>query len=324
MLPTNFCCTEDGLFLIVDVKDGNVKIYDKGVRYTKTLGGKGFGPNEYGDPLFCTYSNRKFIIFDVGQKKFHIYERNGKEKYGFDRVKEIFYPNLAEDFKLVGNQLYVSGHKAGNDKKIYGFFSIDIGKQDTYNYYLPAQMKYGLNSESELNKKIFLEPGITVIGLQGTFDIMENRVYYAWQGDLKIFQINLETHEISVFGKKTSNYVKPYTSKRLVDSVFSRNNAVVREEKSKMSFVRGIFSTQKHVMVIYSKPTKGNASPGSNVMQVYTPGGVFVSEKDFPGEISGLLYFDKAKNFLYSVVSQIGTGDLEESYYIFKYRFDFQ
>jgi hypothetical protein len=246
----SLCVTEDNLFLVVDFKGGDVKIYKSSGELVGILGSKGFGPNEFAQPLFCHYSDKKFVISDNGQRKIFIYDR--KDKLKFIRSKEIFANSVGNDHYLKNNTIYIAGYKTPIDGINYQFYALNFEKNDQYTYYLPGYLKYGLNSEEDLKKELFRKPDISAIGGLAYFDIHGDFAYYIWGGDLKIFKINLKTKAMKTFGEKTSNYIKPYASKRLLNS-FGRGTIqsanITGTERKKMSYVRQIFTTKKHVLV---------------------------------------------------------------------------
>jgi hypothetical protein len=296
--PRSFCVTEDKLVLVVDFKAGDVKIYNGGGELVKILGKKGYGPNEFAKPYHCYYTNRKFIISDTGQRRIFIYDR--KDKFNFVRTKEILPPSIGLQFYLKNNMLYITGHTYDKDNNPYEFYMIDLEKNNHYTYFLPGHLKFGLNSGKDYNTQLLRKPELSAIGTRSQFDIHDNFAYYFWEGDLKIFKINLETKEIKTFGEKGPDYIKPYASKKLIDAFKTRQFALISKERKKMNYVKNIFTTQKHVLLIYEVHEKNHDDPGY-MIQFYTLDGNFVKEQRIPGEVSWVMFFDKQKNFLYAM-----------------------
>ncbi len=320
--PISFSVTEDNLFLVVDFKGRDVKIYKNNGELLNVLGQKGSGPNEFGLPLFCHYSNGKFIISDVGQKRIFLYER--KDKFNFVRTREIRCTVVGDDLHLDGNKLYIAGNKSTGEGKSYSFFvshldHLDhLDKDGHYTYFLPAYLKFGLASFGQYKTELFKKLDITAIGTSGIFDIHGDFAYYTWEGDLKIFRINLKTKEITTFGKKMPHYVKPYASKKLIEALKSRQGKYIIKEKRKMSYVKQIFTTRKHVLLIYAIPAPKDVEPGY-MMQFYTLGGNFVKEVPIPGEVTRTMCFVQPGNALYTVVSE-PDDELEEAWCLLKYK----
>jgi hypothetical protein len=314
----SFCITEDNLFLVIDFKGGDVKIYNSNGALLKVLGRKGYGPNEFAQPLFCHYSHRKFIISDNGQRKIFVYDR--KDELKFIRSKEIFANSVGSDLYLDAKKIYIAGGKTTKEDITYQFFAVNLEKNDQYTYYLPGYLKYGLNSEKDFKKELLRKPDISAIGGSAYFDIHGDFAYYIWEGDLKIFKINLKTKAISTFGEKTANYITPYASKRLINA-FGRGSiqsANIRgSEREKMSYVRQIFTTKKHVLVIYEARDSKHNDLGY-MMQFYTLDGNFVKEISMPRKPGFGMFLDKHKNVLYSI-TPVPEGDIDESHYILKY-----
>lgn len=295
--PRSFCVTEDNLVLVVDFKAGDVKIYNSRGEFVKTLGRKGYGPNEFAQPYFCSYTNRKLIISDTGQRRIFFYDR--KDKFDFVRTKEIIPPSIGFQFSLNNNKLYITGHTHDKDNKPNEFYMIDLKKTNHYTYFLPGQLKFGFKSIEEYNTKLLRKPELSVIGTRAQFDIHGNFAYYFWEGDLKIFRINLKTKDIETFGEKGPDYIKPYASKKLIEAFKTRQFALIRKERKKMNYVKNIFTTQKHVLLIYEVFDKNHDEPGY-MIQFYTLDGNFVKEQRIPGKVSWVMFFDKQKNVLYS------------------------
>ena len=112
-IPVGIAVTEDNVFLVVDFKAANVKIYKNDGKLTEILGKKGYGPNEFAQPLNCYYSNSTLFIQDVGQKKIFVYKRKGKFKFVYS--KTFSFVALGNDFYLEGNALYSVGSPVGSE-----------------------------------------------------------------------------------------------------------------------------------------------------------------------------------------------------------------
>jgi hypothetical protein len=316
-LPISFCVTEDESFLLVDFKAGDVKIYNNKGALEKVLGRRGAGPNEFLQPLFCDYNNRKFIIPDAGQRKIFLYDKVGKFK--FERTREILYANIGEDIQLREKKIYMSGNKNSGEGKYYSFYSFDLDKKGHHIYFLPSYLKFGLSSENEYKTEYLKKPNRTAIGVTGRFDIHGDFAYYVWEGDLKIFKINLKTKEITTFGKKMPHYVKPYTTQKLINAFFNMQGNFVQKERNKMSYVRQIFTTKKHVILLYTVPVK-NGSGHEYMVQTYKMDGNFVEESKFPGKAPDTIWFDKKNSILYILALETDK-EIDESYHILKYKF---
>ncbi len=314
-LPISFCVTEDEAFLVVDFKAGDVKIFNNKGELEKVLGSKGAGPNEFNQPLFCDYNNRKFIIPDAGQRKIFFYDKIGK--FNFERTREIQYASIGDDIQLKENKIYMAGSKISEDGKYYSLYSFDLDGIGNHIYFLPAYLKFSLASENEFKTEYLKKPNLTAIGVMGRFDIQSNFAYYVWEGDLKIFKINLNTKEITTFGKKMPHYVKPYTTQKLINAFFNMEGNYVQKERSKMSYVRQIFTTKKHVILLYTVPVK-DGSGYDFMVQTYKMDGSFVEESKFPGKELDTIWFDKENSILYALALET-VKETDESYHILRY-----
>ena len=316
----SFCVTEDDLLPVLDFKAGDVKIYKNTGELVNVVGRKGYGPNEFAEPFQCHYNNRKLIILDIGQLKIFFYNR--KDKFNFVRYKVILCSDGGFDLYLKGTTIYISGSHMSKDMKNFQFYAIDQWKDDLhYTYLLPGYLKFGLESEESYKTSFFKKPDLTSIGVKGIFDIHGDFAYFVWEGDLKIFKIGLKTRKIGTFGKKTPGYVKPYTTKKIINAFYSRQGKFIMEERRKMSYVKEIFTTQKHVMVIYTASGKNN-DERLYLVHFYTMTGDFVKEAVLPAlsnKAGALMSFDKRKNLLYTITTEADDA-LDESRYVSKYK----
>lgn len=317
--PSSFSVTEDGTLLVLDFKADDVKIYRQSGDFIKLLCRKGYGPNEIADPTFCHYSKKKFIVYDNGQRKIFIYEKKGK--FDFKRVQEIYSLDGGFDYYLEGDRLYISGNKDNKASEPFALYSMDIGeKSGDDQYFLPAHLKVGLDSIEEFRSKYYRSIDIAAIGYKGRFDVFGGHAYYCWECDLKVFKINLKTGSISTFGEKMKHYVKPHLSKRMENAWKTMNGKAIYEERAKMSYIWQIFTTPKHVVLIYNLPLKPNEDRQQYMVQFYTYAGDFVSELSMPGKTGPSLVLEKESNLLYTIVREEAKSGQDEDFYIYKYK----
>jgi hypothetical protein len=313
----DFCVTGDNLFLIPDYKAGNVKIFAQNGSLVKILGRKGFGPEELVRPAFCFYNKEKgkFGVFDFGTRKIFIYNRIGKT--GFKRVKEIYCLAGTTGIQLKDNKLLVSGYKSGLSGTHYDFYYVDLTNDQT-TFLLPSYYKYGLTSWHQFKTQYINKPGIKAIGIAAWFDICGDNAYFAWEGDLRIIKINIKSEKIEFFGKKPSHYIKPFASKSLLEAHRTRDIKIIENEWDKMSYIKDIFATSKYVLVIYKGPVKPGSESNTR-MQFYTLNGNYLEDIPIPGNPGSRMCFDKDKDILYSLSSEVHE-ELLERYFVLEYK----
>jgi hypothetical protein len=312
IIPRSFCVAEDVLFLIPDYHAGIIKTFDldensSKLKFVKEFGVKGFGSDEFNRPAYCFYNNyySKFIVADIGKgsKKVFIYDRIGGTD--FKLVSKI--PGVdCYDMRLggEGNQLIVSGFVRDKDKKSYELFSINLENPGQIDFLLPSHKKYHLANIEEYQRKYFEERTLPAIGIKAFIDVIGEGVYFVWEGKLKIIKINLKTGKrTTTFGQPTRHYREPYASTELLKGHRERDYNRNRKERTKMSFVRDIFVTARHVFVVYEGPTKNNFR-----MQIYTPEGKFLDDIEIPNNPSQYMWFEKDSYTLYSLLNAENKG----------------
>jgi hypothetical protein len=314
----DFCVTEDKLFLIPDYKAGNVKIYDNNGKLVSVFGRKGYGPGEFVKPAYCCYEEKegKFGVLDYGARKIFIYKRKGKTD--FVRVQEANCLAAGNDIQLTNNKLLISGYKSSPDRKHYDLYCIDLTNNQT-TYLLPSYYKYDLKSFHEFESQFIKKDYLSAIGIYGWFDTHGDYVYLVWEGDLRIIMINMKSWKLSFFGEKTTQYIKPFASKRLLEGNRTRNSEIVRSEKDKMSYVRDIFTNSKHVLVVYEGPIKKD-KPSNFILQFYTLDGNFLGEIPISGKPGKTMYLDKERCILYSISSDLNDDNLNDEYFLLEYK----
>ncbi|MFC2146173.1 6-bladed beta-propeller [Acidobacteriota bacterium] len=300
----DFCLTDDELVIIPDYQASNVKIYEKNgevLEVVNTIGRKGYGPDELSKPTACFYNKNesKFGIMDLGIRKIFLYDRIGR--LDFKRVKEVSCWRGAYDIQLKGNRLLISGYKQRQDEEPYDFYYVDLTNDQT-TFLLPSHYKYGLKSFREYEIEYRGKPDFPAIGIKGWFDIHNDDVYFVWEGNLKVIRLNFVSGEISLnpFGNQKTNYVKPRATKKLRESRRKIDTSIAESERAKVSYVKNIFVSSGHILVIYQGPiNQGNAS--NFWLHFYKLNGDFVREEPIPGQPGSIMWFDKDKYLLYSL-----------------------
>lgn len=313
--PEAFCVTDDGLIIIPDFKAGNIKIYDQNGSLVKVLGRKGYGPNEFKYPLNCTYDNntKQFAVADFGLRKIFIYQRTGT--HDFKRVSEIYSQALIFDYKSRGAKIYFSALKKSKDGEYFEFFIIDMNT-NARQYLLPAYYKYGLNSAGDFYNQYFKNKSIRTLGAAGWFDISGNTAYYAWEGDLRIIKINLNSGQLNTFGHKTVNYIKPIASKVMLNAFTSGKDLELDLERSKLHLIRDIIATSEYLLVLYGAP--GSEVKLKSWAHFYKLNGTFIKESIIPNKMGKFVYFDKTRSILYTIWNSTSPSN-EEKYYLVVY-----
>jgi hypothetical protein len=317
--PGSLCVTEDEFFIIPDYGAGDIKIYEKNgtsLSLKKAIGRYGYGPGELAKPA-CSFYDKvegQLAVMDFGRKKILIYHRLAGNRCDFKLVKEIHCRTGAWDIKLAGKRLFISGYITDPDKNPYDFYFIDI-TNDHITYLMPSHYKYGLKSFREYKKEYRNKIDIKAIGVAGWFDIHGDNVYFSWEGNLKVRKLNFVTVKIdeTPFGNKKTNYVEFTKSefKELLNAYEKRDLNLTLKLRKKRSYVKNIFTTSNHVVVIYGGG-KGNW------MQFYSFDGSFVKEVEIPGQIEGArMWMDKEKQILYTLSPGSKAGS--NQYFILKY-----
>lgn len=300
--PTSFCVTEDELVLIPDYRTGFVKIFQKVLENNEQVlklvlpfGRKGYGFDEFARPYYCFYDQKKSIfgVMDSRLKKFFIYDRLGKTD--FKKINEFNCTAEGYNMKLGGDgeNVIISGYSKDENGSPFDLLSININTAKK-TFLLPSWEKYG-RSDKEEYKNDYKNNNIPAIGIMAFFDIEGDFVYFAWEGDLRVIKINLNTLEHEVFGKKTKLYKKPVATENLVKYYVGNNASGVQLERSRFSYIRSVFVSEGNLFLLYEGPQQ------IVKLQKYNLTGEFLNESSISSVPYTKQCFVKQSNKMYSL-----------------------
>jgi 6-bladed beta-propeller len=276
-IPSSFAVTEDGLYLIMDRKESDLKVFDVKGKMVKRVGRKGHGPNEFMNPDRCDYMGRQFLVQDMGSRKYMLYER---DKKSIVKESAVFHSiHMGNDIALMGNNhALISGYKPGNNGDEWEGFIYNF-KTKEYTTLLKSMTKYGFNNvkDYKLNRR-----DISIIGAGGFCDWRRDYAYFIWSGNLKINKINIKTKQIETFGKKTANYRIPKVTTALKNAYNAIDLKAYAKEIEKFSYIYGILTNKDYLMVSYDKFLSPGEKVQERMLQFYTLDGKFINEVILP------------------------------------------
>ena len=272
--PASFFVTEDNMVFVLDKKASNIKVFDSNGHLVNIIGKKGLGPDEFILPFVCTYKKPTVVLADTGRRRFFVYKRTGKSNLEFE--KWCLNLDMPQDIVLMNDgKLLVAGSKLDKNGKWQNLYIYDCDNNEC-DFLLNLPMSYGYRSDSEFYKDFSTK--LEYIGAAQFCDWMDDCIYHAWTGEIKINKINIKTGKLTSFGKKTGNYFPPYVTPQIKKAYFDKQPKVILEARSRMSYVMDLFTLDsKNVALVYVGPLKKNK--GINVMlQFYSDSGQFIEE----------------------------------------------
>lgn len=309
-LPTqarDFAVTEDGVILIPDYVDGNVKLYEengKVLKFIGKIGTKGMEKGQLSEPFFCFYDKAqgKFGVFDFGRRRIIVYDRESRTM--FTPTKELYCLSLGRGIRISGSgDIVISGYTTDSGKNPHDLYSVRLADEEK-SFLMPSYLKYGLNSFQEYKSEYRDKLDLRTIGTAGWFDVQGDTIYYIWEGDLRIIKLNITGKSEPVFfGHKTVHYVKPHASGKMLEKKRNQDFKSLHDEKKKMSYIRGIFATNDHVFVTYQRSV--SLKPHYR-LQAYTVDGQFLKDVPIPGKPDFKMWLDKERYILYSFTNKSG------------------
>ncbi|MCK5056793.1 MAG: hypothetical protein KAT34_09075 [Candidatus Aminicenantes bacterium] len=324
--PWNFCVTEDKIFLLPDYQAGKVKVFSENgsfLKFIRELGSENIGEEKMLNPMYCFYSRHegKLGVFDYGARRLFIYKRSGQVEFDLIKVVDCQRLGYDMDFSGDGKQLIVSGYVTDKDNIPFDLYSINIetlkiNEIRQINHLLPSYQKYGLADNEEFQSKYFTEQTLPAVGIKAFFDTSGDELFYVWEGALRVIKLNLRSKELTTFKHETLNYTKPNGNK-LAESHKNGDLKTTWKKQKKYAYVRNIFATPRHVLLVYETATSNINNTSAIRMQIYNIEGKYIDEVLIPGRPGKQMWLDE-DNELYAFSMQPGNNN--KGFSILKYK----
>lgn len=299
-VPFSMCAIGGDLFLFSMLQEGKVKIFEKNGNSLKFI--KDLEINDV-QPTYSFYNRQedRYGFFDYKERRILIFDRVGK--LGFMQTVDIPCPRGCYDLDFSGklDQLIVSGYLADGNDRPFDLYSIDIANNGI-NYLLPSYEKYGLRNLSEYVIEYRKKQTVAAVGAQAYIDILDDNLFFVWEGSLRIIKINLCSQEKTIFSEpdsqKIPGYVKPDRVK-LGEPFLKGAFKDTFEMQKTMGYVRNIFATPGRIYLIYETGRNINNNNVSKLKLItYSANGEFLEETFIPGNPGIQMWFDKERSEL--------------------------
>lgn len=252
VLPWDFTLTGDGIFLVPDQSEGNVKVYKlvgKKMFLVNCFGRKGIGFDEMIDPAYCFYESDTFGYLDFGKRKIELYDRISYSKFEKSKL-QLSCERFGFDIGYYKEEVIVSGY---SDIDSRGGCCLYYTSDDKKKCILPSYIKYSLFKENE-ERELELRKAI---GTKSFFDIDNDNLYFAWEGSCRIIKIRLIDNKVSFINIEIDKYVNPIDEFFIKEQLELRKNNKFKEcenNKNNKSFVKNVFCHKGFIYLILSNP----------------------------------------------------------------------
>lgn len=316
-IPQSFCVTDDEIFVIPDHNSGTLKILGRSgdfLKFIEEFGRDRFGPKKqkkFSLPMYCLYNQNegKLGIIDYGVKRIFLFERIGM--IGLKLVNDFECQRLGYDIKLAGDnerfydtQIVISGYLTDTENNPFDLYSRNV-RTGKINYLLPSHEKYNLETNEDF-EIAYDNHRLPATGIRAFIDIQGDDVFFVWEGSLRIIKINLRSKEKTTFGVETSYYTKP-DGFELAENHKKGDKKGTWEKQKKMSYIRNIFATSRHVFLVYETGKNEKSKNGSTYrLQTYTPDGDFLGDVAIPGSPLRQMWLTKESYELYAFSKESG------------------
>lgn len=316
----SFVVTENEQVFVVDMKAGDIKIFDMTGKRLKVFGSKGIGPNEFVRPVYSAYRKPYLALMDIRRSMMFIYKRLDKNK--FEYCSKFIRHSLAIDFKFMNDEaLLIAGDRYDKNKRRYSLIEYNF-KTHEFELLIPSEIAFGFSSLKEFEREN--KKSLRYIGHLLFFDYAGDNIYIVWQGSNIITWFNRETKKIVRFGESSKNYVKAFYTSEIEKAFKEMNHRLLYKLYRPMSFVRKLFVTPgNNIGVVYAGPFKENGDLPVFV-QLYTKEGKYLKEvKLLDAKAShtyeSYFYFSKTANRLY-IMDTVTSEEFDQSYEVYEFQ----
>lgn len=321
MAVSGFAKTGDDIFIVPDYKDGNVKLFDGQGSLLKIWGQRGPGPLEFLSPRTCEYMAPFLALYDFSKQRVDIYKKEGPTD--FAKLSGFVCPYGFIDLRFMGDEILVAAYIAVSDNRRYGLYSRNL-KNGRIQYILLNEEKYGFSSFRGYESK---KKEVLPLGSAGYCAVVDDNIYFVWEGDLRIIKIDRATRRHEAFGQRTKNYTKPAVTRALDQAFESRTVQDIEAEYQKMSFVNGLFADKDFIGVIYQNYDHQTAL-WKMFLQLYSLDGKLLKEAALPEAETYVnfrcnnSFYDCADRTLYYLSITYDPATSLDRYKIIKYRIE--
>jgi len=269
---SEFSVLEDESFILNDVKDRKIMLFDRNGQWLKSWKTVGQGPGEYLGIWGNDYKHPYFGIYEQRTRKILLYQRKGKIE--FEWIRDIIDPeSYTKNFKIIENGIILDGPVL--HKNTYYFFHIKDFEGKNDEYLLPAAVRYGKPPDFDYKKHE--DDYRFTWGLPWSYlDFYQGYIYSCWQGMLSILKIDRVAKKWESFGHNTKNYNQPKVLKNTMSNR-GKKDQWNKENERKFSWVVGLFVDEDIVGLMYLTFNKDKAYY-ETILQFYNNEGVFSKE----------------------------------------------
>ena len=262
-------------FLLNDVKNAKVLIFDNNGKFLFSQGQKGLGPGEMLTPTMMAYKGGSLLVADLMRQGVHRFRVTNGRLREPDFVKLGFHPrNIAFD----GDGIVVVGifrTKTG----LSWAQRISIADE---NHELKPLIRWDtlLGISFEKIRKSLMR--LKAIGGNELCSVGGRVLFGCWGGNLRILAHHLDSGKHTVFGNPGRYYKPPRDTgklERLYQSHDLSEKRKISREREKICMVRSIAATRNDLLLIYRTPLINPKGKAAFVLQRYTHDGVFRGEK---------------------------------------------
>jgi len=240
----DFAITKEENIFLSDLRDQNIKLYDRSGQFIKSWKMRGQGPGEYQSMGKINFMDPYLGILDLPGFKLVIYRLEKSQELEWIKNIQSGSQSLS-NFQFYNNMAIFDGMVRDESGQYY-LQSQDL-EEKKHSLFLPTGERF-----RQSPKKGVLGPGgpyAEFSGLwgpiKGYLDVYDNHIYSVWNGRSEVIKIDMDTKKWEVFSQKSINYIQP--DKRQRSQKEKENWAHLKS----VSWVKGVFADNNLVGIVY-------------------------------------------------------------------------
>ena len=248
LLVGSIAVNDENIF-ITDRKAANIKILDHQGSLVKVFGRKGYGPNEFQQPITSYISGNTYYVLDLSLDRLQYFKVS---KDFISKIKHWYFGNYFSDMKpSVGNRFFVAG-----------YFSMDgsyvsLAEFDPYTEKLTKKILYakqwmGVKTEQEVEKK--WSSTYRYLPYSGYFEVTNTYLFFVPGSHLTILRLDKKSKIVKRITGKSTRFIEPELPiKDFERASQTRNYSLWLDSIQRRSIVLDTFLfDDKYLMVVFS------------------------------------------------------------------------
>jgi len=296
--------------IITDRKAANIKILDTNGSFMKTIGMKGYGPNEFQLPSTSVMRKGNYYVLDTNLQRLNSY-RIKPDDLIFDKYIH-FGRNWTSDIKFQDKGILLVAGSFSIDGDYINLAEFDLNKEQFIKKLFYTKQWMEVKTKKEVEKKIIST--YRFLSMNGYVEMTRKYYFFVHGSHLRVFRINRTSKNTIKFGSKSLKFIEPVLPYTELDRALrSRNHTLWLKSIQKRSIVLDTFLFEEKLLVAVFSNYNENTKKIDLYYNLYDLNGQFLEEKVLLHSNSSyyeqFAFFYSQKNNTYYIINSYDKRD---------------